>query len=193
MTIKVLLLLLLLGYLVWTLYMHINRDSKKIKGMPKLRMVSIKGEVFDVRLKPAKIDKKKDITDDSFLVFSRILFQKVCDAFAAGKKDELKPLLTPKAFAAFVRAIEGRKVQKQDLEFSLIGINSAKIVKKTEHYETVTVEFTSEQVNVLKDEKANPIEGDPMHVARMLDIWTFQKKGDFNWIVSSTKSEPCYA
>ena len=64
---------------------------------------------------------------------------------------------------------------------------------KSNDYENVMVEFITEQVNVLKNADGNVIEGDALHVAQMRDVWTFQKEGKFNWLISSTKSEPYHA
>ena len=79
------------------------------------------------------------------------------------------------------------------LDFSLICVNSAKILKKAEAVREVTVQFISEQINILKDENGKAIEGDPLNISIMRDTWTFRKKKNDTWIVCATKSEANHA
>lgn len=197
MTLQTLSLVLLLGYLIWMLYSKITADSKKMDFTQKVRVISQKtGQVFDIQFSPDKradLQQQNAITDDSFLTMSKILFQKTVDSFARAEKKDLKQLLTESVYKTFEKEIDTRQSQKHLLDFSLIGIISAKILNKSDDYKTVTVEFITEQVNVLKNEDGQIIEGDGMHVAQMRDVWTFQKEGKFNWLVAATKSEPYHA
>ena len=197
MTLQTLSLVLLLGYLIWMLYSKITADSKKIDLTQKVRVISQKtGQVFDIQFSPDKsaaLQQQNAMTDDSFLTMSKILFQKTVDSFAQAEKKDLKQLLTAPVYNAFEKEIDARQAQKCLLDFSLIGIMSAKILDKSNDYKTVTVEFITEQVNVLKNADGHVIEGDGMHVAQMRDVWTFQKEGKFNWLVAATKSEPYHA
>ncbi len=197
MTLQTLSLVLLLGYLIWMLYSKITADSKKMDFTQKVRVISQKtGQVFDIQFSPDKradLQQQNAITDDSFLTMSKILFQKTVDSFARAEKKDLKQLLTESVYKTFEKEIDTRQSQKHLLDFSLIGIISAKILDKSDDYKTVTVEFITEQVNVLKNEDGQIIEGDGMHVAQMRDVWTFQKEGKFNWLVAATKSEPYHA
>ena len=197
MTLQTLSLVLLLGYLIWMLYSKITADSKKMDFTQKVRVISQKtGQVFDIQFSPDKradLQQQNAITDDSFLTMSKILFQKTVDSFARAEKKDLKQLLTESVYKTFEKEIDTRQSQKHLLDFSLIGIISAKILDKSDDYKTVTVEFITEQVNVLKNEDGQIIEGDGMRVAQMRDVWTFQKEGKFNWLVAATKSEPYHA
>lgn len=196
MTLQTLSLVLLLGYLIWVLYSKIAADSKKIDLTQKVRVISQKtGQVLDIQFSVDKnASQQRDaMTDESFLTMSKILFQKTVDSFAHAEKKDLKQLLTDPVYTLFEKEIDNRVNQKAELDFSLIGILSAKILDKSNDYETVTVEFITEQVNVLKSAEGNVIEGDALHVAQMRDVWTFQKEGKFNWLIASTKSEPYHA
>lgn len=196
MTLQTLSLVLLLGYLIWVLYSKIAADSKKIDLTQKVRVISQKtGQVLDIQFSVDKnASQQRDaMTDESFLTMSKILFQKTVDSFAHAEKKDLKQLLTDPVYTLFEKEIDNRVNQKAELDFSLIGILSAKILDKSNDYETVTVEFITEQVNVLKNAEGNVIEGDALHVAQMRDVWTFQKEGKFNWLIASTKSEPYHA
>lgn len=196
MTLQTLSLVLLLGYLIWMLYSKITADSKKMDFPQKVRVISQKtGQVLDIQFSAEKNTsaQREVMTDESFLTMSKILFQKTVDSFAHSDKKDLKQLLKNEAYQLFEHEIDQRQAQNHQLDFSLIGIISAKIIDKSDDYEKVTVEFITEQVNVLKDADGRVIEGDAMHVAQMRDVWAFQKEGKFNWLVASTKSEPYHA
>ncbi len=196
MTLQTLGLVLLLGYLAWMLYSRISSDSKKIALTQKVRVISQKtGQVFDIQLTADKMNNPQPsaMTDETFLTMAKILFQKTVESFVSAEKKDLKQLLAQSVYTAFENAIDQRHARKHKLDFCLIGLMSAKIIKKSDNYDNVTVEFVSEQVNVLKDEQDTVIEGDAMHVAQMRDVWTFKKEGKFNWIIAATKSEPYHA
>lgn len=196
MTFQTLSLVLLLGYLIWVLYSKITADSKKVDLTQKVRVISQKtGQILDIQFSVDKnASQQRDaMTDESFLTMSKILFQKTVDSFAHAEKKDLKQLLTHSVYNSFENEIDNRVAKNEQLDFCLIGILSAKIIDKSNDYENVMVEFITEQVNVLKNADGNVIEGDALHVAQMRDVWTFQKEGKFNWLISSTKSEPYHA
>ena len=110
-----------------------------------------------------------------------------------GNKDALKPLLSRKVFDAFCTAIEKRNERKEKMEFSLISINSSKVLSKDDDKKPtkITVELISEQMNVLRDENGMVLEGDPIQLSSVKDTWTFKKNNGLRstWVVVSTKSE----
>ena len=73
------------------------------------------------------------------------------------------------------------------------AIDTADIIKKSEKNDEVTVRFTTEQINLLKDEKGEVIEGDKMSISVMTDTWVFKKVGKDAWIITATESRtaPC--
>ncbi len=183
-------LILIVSYLTWMLYRTIRRDEQNMQKNGKLRLISkATGKIFDVQLVTNDQMDKEALNDDSFLVVAKIVFTRVLDSFTNNKINELKGFLSENVFRVFEQSIRERLDKKQTLDFSLICLSSAKILNKEPDYKTVTVEFVTEQVNVLKNADGQVIEGDPLHVARMNDIWTFEKRGKFNWVVSATKSE----
>jgi predicted lipid-binding transport protein (Tim44 family) len=55
----------------------------------------------------------------------------------------------------------------------------------------VTIKFVSEQVNVTRDAEGRIVDGDPNHVAKVTDIWTFARNTrsrDPNWALVATRS-----
>ena len=55
----------------------------------------------------------------------------------------------------------------------------------------VTAKFVSEQVNVTRNREGEVIEGDPVRVVTITDIWTFARdirSRDPNWSLVATRS-----
>jgi predicted lipid-binding transport protein (Tim44 family) len=55
----------------------------------------------------------------------------------------------------------------------------------------VSVRFTSEQVNVVRDAEGKEIEGDPGTAEEVIDIWTFERdtrNSDPNWLLVETRT-----
>ena len=181
-------LLLIIGYLGWKLFGAINKEDSNTTMSLATRNVKMPVEMNTRTQKPKVI-----WDDDEFLQGAKIAFHMISSAFANGKKKELKIMLAPQVYDTFIKEIEDRENKKQQLDFSLICVSSAKILKKAEALREVTVQFISEQVNILKDAEGNAVEGDPMNVSVMKDTWTFRKKKNDTWIVCATKSEANHA
>lgn len=185
-------LILIVGYLGWWLYSTMGKESKESE---KIEVISDKdGKIIKMRIaKPIKAQKQSLWNEEEFLQGAKIAFHMISTAFAKGKKKELKPLLAPKVYSAFLKDIETREAEKMTMDFSLICLSSAKILKNAEAAKEVTVEFVSEQINILKNEAGKVLEGDPMNVAVVSDVWTFKKLHGDNWVLSATKSGVAHA
>lgn len=130
---------------------------------------------------------------DQFLAGARAAFEMVIGAYAAGDSKALRPLLANDVYDDFAGAIKEREEARETLETTLIGIVSADIIEAELRQKTafVTVKFVSEQVNVTRDSEGRIIEGDPNHVAKVTDIWTFARNTrsrDPNWALVATRS-----
>src|SRR3546814_19790537 len=82
---------------------------------------------------------------------------------------------------------------RANLETTLIGITAAEIIEADLRQKTafITVKFVSEQVNVTRDSEGRIVDGDPNHVAKVTDIWTFARNTrsrDPNWALVATRS-----
>jgi predicted lipid-binding transport protein (Tim44 family) len=128
-----------------------------------------------------------------FLGGARAAFEMIVGAFAAGDAAALKPLLSDEVFENFNGAIKARAKNKETLQTTLVGINSAEIIEAELQGRTalVTVKFVSEQINVTKDAEGRIVDGDPATVAAITDIWTFSRNTrarDPNWTLVATRS-----
>ena len=155
------------------------------------------GQVFEmtiVKNKSDKTPKKENFFDEQdFLIGAKIAFNTIVEAYSRGDKNILKPLLSAKVFDVFSSDIEKRKNSEEKMEFSLIAINSAKVLSKNDDKKPtqVTVELVSEQMNVLRDKNGIVLEGDPIQLSTLKDTWVFEKTTGLHssWIVVATKSE----
>lgn len=138
-----------------------------------------------------RVDKAFD--EDEFLNGARTAFEWVINAFAQGDAKTLRPLLSNDVYGDFSGAIEERENAGQVLETTLVGITEAEIIEAELQGRTafVTVKFVSEQVNVVRDHDGEVVEGDPNHVAKITDIWTFARNTrsrDPDWTLVATRS-----
>ncbi len=135
----------------------------------------------------------KSFDEDGFIDGARTAFEWVIDAFAQGDAKTLRPLLSNDVYGDFSGAIEERENAGQVLETTLVGITEAQIIEAELQGRTafVTIKFVSEQVNVVRDSDGEVVEGDPNHVTKITDIWTFARNTrsrDLDWTLVATRS-----
>ena len=135
----------------------------------------------------------KSFDEDGFVDGARTAFEWVIEAFAQGDAKTLRPLLSNDVYGDFSGAIEEREAAGQVLETTLVGITDAEIIEAELQGRTafVTIKFVSEQVNVVRDGDGEVVEGDPSHVTKITDIWTFARNTrsrDPDWTLVATRS-----
>ena len=135
----------------------------------------------------------KSFDEDELVNGARTAFEWVIDAFAQGDAKTLRPLLSNDVYGDFSGAIEERESAGQTLETTLVGITEAQIIEAELQGRTafVTIKFVSEQVNVVRDSDGEVVEGDPSHVTKITDIWTFARNTrsrDPDWTLVATRS-----
>ncbi len=135
----------------------------------------------------------KSFDADGFVDGARTAFEWVIDAFAQGDAKTLRPLLSNDVYGDFAGAIEEREAAGQTLETTLVGITDAEIIEAELQGRTafVTIKFISEQVNVVRDSDGEVVDGDPNHVTKITDIWTFARNTrsrDPDWTLVATRS-----
>ena len=193
MTLETLCLGALAVYFIWRFYKAF--DKKPTFPSDKIRLVSRDtGEVLEMQIvaKPA-LKQKEEWDEAAFLSAAKWAFQRVLTAFASADLKTLKNSLSPEVYRVFEQDITARKQKKQQLDFSLICFDSAQVVRQNESKDEITVRFQTEQINILKDEKGQVVEGDQMSIAMMTDTWIFKKISREAWLVTATQSRmtPC--
>ena len=156
------------------------------------------GQVFEMTIVKNDDDeqtqkKANEFDENDFLMGAKIAFNAIADAFSVGRKDVLKSLVSKRVYEGFSAEIDRRDKAGEKMEFSLIAINSAKVIARDnlKKPNKVKVELISEQMNVLRGKDGQVLEGDPIMIAKVKDIWTFEKKSGVRsgWQVVATKSE----
>ncbi|MGB8275555.1 MAG: Tim44/TimA family putative adaptor protein [Alphaproteobacteria bacterium] len=135
----------------------------------------------------------RNFSEESFVNGSRTAFSWIVEAYAKGDTKALRPLLNDEVYANFTDAIEARARAGETLETTLVGVKSVDILEARLEgtVSFVTVKFVSDQVNVTRNRKGEVIEGDPVRVDSVTDIWTFGRdlrSRDPNWTLVATRS-----
>lgn len=130
---------------------------------------------------------------DQFMPGARAAFEMVVEAFSAGDKNTLRPLLEDDVFEGFSRVIDQREAEGQTLETQLVSVQKSELAEAAlvGSRARVTVRFVSEQVNVLRDRDGKILEGDPTTAEEVVDLWTFERDArsrDPNWALSETRT-----
>jgi predicted lipid-binding transport protein (Tim44 family) len=114
---------------------------------------------------------------DRFVGGARAAYRLLVEAFAAGDKAALKPLLSADVFASFCGVIDARAAKGESVEFKLLGIKDATItVAKLDGQQAeVTVTFESEITTATKNRDGAVVGGDPSTVVTVIDIWSFAR------------------
>jgi predicted lipid-binding transport protein (Tim44 family) len=130
---------------------------------------------------------------DSFLAGAKGAYEMIVTAFAEGDRKALKPLLSREVYDGFVAAIGEREGRGETIEFRFVGIDKADITDASLRDSTaqITVRFLSKLISATHDKDGNVVDGDPVHVGDVTDIWTFSREitsRDPNWKLVATES-----
>jgi len=130
---------------------------------------------------------------EHFLGGARSAFEMILTAFAKGDLDTLRPLLADSVFDSFAGAVRERAQAGHTRSTTLVAIDEATIVEAEvqRRIARVTVKFVSQQINATLDAAGTVVDGDPVHVERVVDLWTFERNtrsSNPNWTLVATRS-----
>jgi predicted lipid-binding transport protein (Tim44 family) len=128
-----------------------------------------------------------------FLEGARAAFEMIVEAFAAGDKSRLRPLLSDDVYKPFATAIEERTAAGETLETRILQLKRLDIVEAglSGRIARVTAKFASDQINVLRAHDGSIVDGDPDHATEKTDFWSFARdtrSPDPNWSLVATAS-----
>ena len=128
----------------------------------------------------------------NFLRSACRVFEMILQAFNSGNIENIKGLVSKKIWDTFSSVLAERKKNNITSEVDFICFDKTEIkdVKLLKNSVKVVVEFISEQVNILKNDKGEVIEGDENFVQKITDVWTFERSlnaKNNNWTLVSTK------
>ncbi|MEQ8266166.1 MAG: Tim44/TimA family putative adaptor protein [Parvibaculum sp.] len=128
---------------------------------------------------------------EAFLGGARAAYEMIVTGFARGDRAALKPLLSDDVYRSFESAISGRERDGLIVSQSFIGIDKAAITSASldGSRARLTISFRSELTSCTKNSDGVVIEGDPVTVREVNDVWTFERdlrSSDPNWKLVAT-------
>lgn len=128
---------------------------------------------------------------DGFLDGARQAFRMIVEAFAAGDRETLKPLLEPDVYEDFAAAITEREKAGETQETSIERFRGVELADaRMEGREAqVSVLFVTEQIKATRDRDGKLLEGDPEATETISDLWTFTRdtrSDNPNWQLGET-------
>ena len=128
-----------------------------------------------------------------FIDGARAAFGMIVDAFAAGDKAKLRPLLSDDVYKSFATAIDDRSAAQEKLETRIVQLKRLDMAEAgcTGRAARITVKFASDQINVLRAHDGSIVDGDPDHAVEKTDFWSFARdagSSDPNWVLVATAS-----
>ena len=139
------------------------------------------------------LQKIPGFNKDSFINGAKKAFQVITEAFNKADTDTLKMLVSTSVYKKLQEIIKQRQADEMTAETDFICFDKAEIVKAKidgKNKALISVEFVSEQVNVLRDKDGNVVQGDENYIQTITDVWTFERPFDahtLNWTLVSTK------
>ena len=125
---------------------------------------------------------------DEFIVGAKKAFEYIIEKYSDENIKPLKNLLSADIFRMFDKQINSRAKKNENLDVNIIGIKEAKIedVSIKSNVASIKVQFSSEQVQVIKNDKGKIISGDGNQILSIVESWFFSKdlkRKDPNWIL----------
>lgn len=129
-----------------------------------------------------------------FLDGARVAYEMIVTSFATGDRESLRNLLGPDVFERFDEAITERERRGEAVETTFVGIDKAEITEAALRGSSaqITIRFVSQLISVTRDRNGGVIDGDPVKVTEVTDVWTFARdtrSRDPNWKLVATEAE----
>jgi len=128
-----------------------------------------------------------------FLGGARGAYEMILMAFENGELATVRPFLSEDVYEAFASVVEDRKQQGLNVEATFVGVSDVKVREATFDRSTkdaeITVRFTGELTEVIRDAAGDQVGGDPNAIKRQRDTWTFARTmgtDDPNWLLVAT-------
>lgn len=147
------------------------------------------GNLTETFTKMRGIDRQ--FSPEEFLDGAKGAFEMVLDAFNEGDRDTLKMLLSKDIYAEFDETLQAMEAEGRKQHTTLVAIVDATITDATlaGNKAKITVKFTSEQVNLVRNSAGDIIEGDASQQEAVDDEWLFERNlasSDPSWKVIDT-------
>lgn len=170
-----------------------NETEKELKEAAKHAEELVPVNAEPLNEVDAVLYRIPDFNKDSFLQGAKKAFQVITEAFNRADTETLKMLVSTAIYKKMAEIIKQRQDDKITAETDFICFDRAEIIKaqiNDKNKALISVEFVSEQVNVLRDKDNAVIQGDENYIQNITDVWTFERALDaktLNWVLISTK------
>ena len=130
---------------------------------------------------------------DEFVIGVETAFEMIVEAFGRGDTEVLEGLLDEQTLRGFEAEIERRSKANEEVDTSLISIESCQVVEvqMKSSIARVTVNIVSKQIHAVRNgETGEIVEGDTTKVGTVNDLWTFARDvrtQDPNWQLVETR------
>lgn len=177
-----------------------TEDVERIIQLPqkaealKPAVPTVTFDAYSVDVRDALRDMHKidaDFTADGFIEGAKSAFEMIIEAYREGDHATLKMLLDAPLYERFAGALKEQEAKGEKAESTLLAITKADIIaaELKGSKATITVQFTSDQVQLTKDKNGAIIDGDASEEFEIDDTWRFArdlKSSDPNWVIIET-------
>lgn len=142
--------------------------------------ISLSAGFEDIISKIRKIEDNFSL--EKFLNGAQKAFEMILTAFAENDRKVLENLLDKNTYKQFISEIDKRIKNKVTLNLTLVALPKVEIKDIKLKNKTLSIEvfYHSQQINLLKDNKGEIIEGDVSQIDNVEDTWTFSKELNSN-------------
>ncbi len=128
-----------------------------------------------------------------FIEGARMAYPMILEAFADGDRESLRGLLTDDVYKIYDETITAREAAEQKQVTDLGRLLDAVIVAcdVDKSIARLSVEYESDIASAVLDESGETLQGDPDMLARVKEVWTFEKSlksSDPTWRLSDVAS-----
>lgn len=133
----------------------------------------------------------REFSPDEFIHGAKMAYEMVIAAFTKRDHDTLKMLLSDDMYKSFALSLEDAEKDKRFNDTTLVAITKATIksARLVGTQATITVDFTSEQIHLIRDENGAILEGNASEQNVVEDEWVFTrdlKSASPNWMIVET-------
>ncbi|MEM1381001.1 MAG: Tim44/TimA family putative adaptor protein [Pseudomonadota bacterium] len=133
----------------------------------------------------------RGFSPSEFLDGAASAYEMIVQAYADGDLSSVRRFVADDVLDSFQSAIDARTGQGHEMRLTFVGVQTPKVKRSEKDGNTLRVEleFTSEQVRVVKDGSGQTIEGNEEAVITVVDCWAFTrpaKSNDPNWTLVAT-------
>jgi len=173
-------------------------EFERIVQLPAARLVPLQekkddstayGSLAEVFVKLRAIDR--EFSPEEFIGGARAAYEMVIEAYNKADRDTLKILLSDALYASFDTALMEETAANRRNETTLVAINKATLADATltGNLATLTVDFASEEIHLVRNDTGEIVEGNPSAHTPVEERWVFTRtltSQDPNWKIIET-------